>query len=217
MAAVLSCAAVALLSSPCTVERRRQHALLRLSSRLDKLDLLLHLLQGERTLIRKTMIAVGLASSALALGMWLASPAAATTGKSEFTVVYPDQKPRTTFWVENVGAWSGNMTGKSVVYWQVIDDQVPFTSFKITTRIEERLTRTSEDHVVTSKTCDLTEIVNDHAAWWRDDTANICVAPPVTYDGELYWSSDATVVYDLVGDGKGPITQELDGSPLIHG
>ena len=109
------------------------------------------------------------------------------------------------------------MTGKSVVYWQVIHDHVKFTSFKVTTRIEERLSRTSEDHVVTTKTCDLTEMVNDQVRWWMDHPSNTCVAPSTTYDGELYWSSDATVVYDLVDDDKGRITQELEGSPLIHG
>jgi hypothetical protein len=168
--------------------------------------------------MRKSMLAVGLTSSALALGMLLASPAAATTGKSEFTIAFPDQKPRTTFWVENVSSWTEDMTGKSVVYWQVVEDHLQFKSFKITTRIEERLTATSGDHIVTSKTCDLTEIVNDYTSWWWDKPANTCVAPPTTYDGELFWSSDSTIVYDLVDDDKGPITQELEGSsPLIHG
>ncbi|GHD27728.1 hypothetical protein GCM10010313_67700 [Streptomyces violarus] len=167
--------------------------------------------------MRKTLTAVGLVTSALAVGVMLAGPAAAATGKSEFTVALPEGKPRTTFWVENVGAWTSNMTGKSVVYWQVLDDHVKFTSFKITTRIEERLGENTEDHVVTSKTCDLTQMVNEQVRWLRDDPSNTCVAPSTTYDGELHWSSDATIVYDLVGDNKGPITQELQGSPLIHG
>ncbi|GCB48603.1 hypothetical protein [Streptomyces sp. NL15-2K] len=172
--------------------------------------------------MRKILTATGLVSSAAALGLLLASPAAAATGKSQFDVVLPGQKPQTTYYVENVGALSGTMTGKSAVYWQIVGDQVidgskRFTSFKITTRIEERLTKTTEDHVVTKKTCDLTEMVNDHYSWSADDPANTCVAPPTIYDGELWWSSDSTIVYDIEGDGKGLITQELQGSPLIHG
>jgi hypothetical protein len=114
------------------------------------------------------------------------------------------------------------MTGKSVMSWQIVDDQVidnskRFTSFKITTRIEERLTKTTEDHVVTSKTCDLTKLVNDNYSWFQVEPANTCVAPSTVYDGELWWSTDSTIVYDIEGDDKGAITQQLVGSPLIHG
>ncbi|MDF3300082.1 hypothetical protein [Streptomyces tropicalis] len=116
----------------------------------------------------------------------------------------------------------GAISAKSMTYWQILDDQVidtskRFTSFKITTRLEERLTKTSEDHVVTSKTCDLTNLVNDNYTWLQDEPANNCVAPSSTYDGEVWWSSDSTVVYDVEGDGRGPITQQLMGSPLVHG
>jgi hypothetical protein len=151
-----------------------------------------------------------------------AAPAAAGTANSQFDVVFPGDKPQTTYYVENTATLSGSLTGKSVMSWQIIDDQVidnskRFTSFKITTRIEERLTKTGEDHVYTSRTCDLTKLVNDNYSWFQVEPANTCVAPSAVYDGELWWSTDATIVYDIEGDGKGAITQELLGSPLIHG
>ncbi|GAA4294750.1 hypothetical protein GCM10023086_07290 [Streptomyces venetus] len=161
-------------------------------------------------------------AAALALVALAAAPASAGTADSQFDVVFPGQKPQTTYYVQNTGTVSGSMTGKSVMSWQIIDDQVVdnskrFTSFKITTRIEERLTKTSEDHVVTSKTCDLTKLVNDNYSWFQVEPANTCVAPSTVYDGEVYWSADATIVYDIEGDGKGAITKETLGSPLIHG
>ncbi|MFC9128699.1 hypothetical protein ACFT4A_17875 [Streptomyces sp. NPDC057099] len=175
--------------------------------------------------MRKTLTAAGLASSALAIGVLFAGPAAAWTASSQFDVVFPGQKPQTTYYVENTGAnttSNGNMTGKSVVYWQlgvdqVIDGSTRFTSFKITTRIESRLGTSGTDEVRTKKTCDMTAVVNDHYQWSYDSPENTCVAPSVVYDGELWWSSDATVVYDIEGDGKGAITQELEGTKLVHG
>ncbi|MGX1567126.1 hypothetical protein [Streptomyces sp. NPDC055506] len=175
--------------------------------------------------MRKILTAAGLTSSALALGVLFAGPAAAWTASSQFDVVFPGQKPQTTYYVENTGAnttSNGNMTGKSVVYWQlgvdqVIDGSTRFTSFKITTRLESRLGASGTDEIRTKRTCDMTEVVNNHYAWSYDSPENTCVAPSATYDGELWWSSDATVVYDIEGDGKGAITQELDGTRLIHG
>ncbi|GAA2762664.1 hypothetical protein GCM10010103_17050 [Streptomyces paradoxus] len=166
--------------------------------------------------------AVAGGAAALALVALAAAPAAAGTADSDFDVVFPGDKPQTTYYVENTATLSSSLTGKSVMRWQIIDDQVVdnskrFTSFKITTRIEERLTKTGEDHVHTSKTCDLTKLVNDNYSWFRTEPANTCVAPSAVYDGELWWSTDATIVYDIEGDGKGAITQELLGSPLIHG
>ncbi|KOX00754.1 hypothetical protein ADK65_14180 [Streptomyces sp. NRRL B-1140] len=175
--------------------------------------------------MRKLLTAAGLTSSAVALGVLFAGPAAAWTASAQFDVVFPGQKPQTTYYVENTGAQTtsnGNMTGKSVVYWQlgvdqVIDASKRFTSFKITTRVEARLGKSAEDEVITKKTCDMTAIINDHYAWSYDSPDNTCVAPSATYDGELWWSSDATVVYDIEGDGKGAITQELPGTQLVHG
>ncbi|WP_393083487.1 hypothetical protein [Streptomyces sp. LN704] len=49
------------------------------------------------------------------------------------------------------------------------------------------------------------------------EPANTCTAPSALYDGELWWSTDSTIVYGIEGDGKDAITQETLGSPLIHG
>jgi hypothetical protein len=173
--------------------------------------------------MRKILTAAGVASSALVLGVLVAGPATAATASSQFEVVFPGQKPQTLYSVDNTAALKdGRITGKSMTYWQILEDQVidnskRFSSFKITSRIEERLTQTTEDHVVTTRTCDLTQLVNDNYSWFLDEPANNCVAPATTYDGELWWSSDSTVVYDIEGDGKGAVTKELQGSPLIHG
>ncbi|MFK4070421.1 hypothetical protein [Streptomyces sp. NPDC029674] len=166
--------------------------------------------------------AVAGGATAFTLVALAAVPASADTANSQFDVVFPGDKPQTTYSVQNIATLSGSMTGKSIMNWQIVDDRVVdnskrFTSFKITTRIEERLTKTTEDHVVTSKTCDWTKIVNENHSWFPVDPANTCVAPPTVYDGELWWSTDSTIVYDIEGDGKGAITQKLDGSPLIHG
>lgn len=161
-------------------------------------------------------------AAALALVAVAAAPASAASATSQFELAFPGNKPQTLYSVENTGTHSGQMTGKSVVWWQIMVDQVEdnskrFTSFKITTRIEERLTKTTEDHVVTQKTCDLTKLVNDNYSWFLIEPVNTCVAPSTTYDGELWWSTDSTIVYDIEGDGKGAITKELQGSPLVHG
>ncbi|GHI02319.1 hypothetical protein AQI88_26550 [Streptomyces cellostaticus] len=173
--------------------------------------------------MRRTLTAVGLTSTAVALGVLLAGPAAAASTTTQFDVTFPGKKPTTEYYGENSGTLKdGNMTAKSVMSWQILDDQVidnskRFTSFKITTRLEERLTKTTEDHVVTSKTCDLTKLVNDNYTWFQNEPVNTCAAPSAVYDGEVYWSADATIVYDIEGDGRGPITQQLTGSPLVHG
>ncbi|MFE2419429.1 hypothetical protein [Streptomyces hokutonensis] len=54
-------------------------------------------------------------------------------------------------------------------------------------------------------------------SWLLNKPVNTCTAPSTIYDGEVFWSSDSTIVYDIEGDGKGPVTQELLGSPLVHG
>ncbi|MFI1762517.1 hypothetical protein ACH41H_10790 [Streptomyces sp. NPDC020800] len=173
--------------------------------------------------MRSALTAAGLSSAAVALGVLLAGPAAAAATTSQFDVVFPGQKPQTQYYVENsTASKDGNIAAKSVMSWQILDDQVidnskRFTSFKITTRLEERLTKTTEDHVVTSKTCDLTKLVNDNYTWFLNEPVNTCAAPSAVYDGEVFWSADSTVVYDIEGDGHGPITKELTGSPLVHG
>ncbi|MGW0284043.1 hypothetical protein ACWDXT_13120 [Streptomyces sp. NPDC003236] len=175
--------------------------------------------------MRRTLTTVGLVSTAVALGALLAGPAAAATTSTTttFDITFPGSKPQSEYYVDNsLALKNGGLATRSMTYWQILDDQVidnskRFTSFKITSRVEERLTKTSEDHVVTSKTCDLTQLVNDNYSWFQDEPANNCVAPSPVYDGEVFWSTDATVVYDIEGDGHGAFTKELTGSPLVHG
>ncbi|MEV5877545.1 hypothetical protein AB0L75_25650 [Streptomyces sp. NPDC052101] len=175
--------------------------------------------------MRRFITSLGLGASAAGVCMLLAAPASAAglTSSSTFDVTYPDKRPAQSYYVYNTAELkNGMVTGKSLLSWQILDDVVVdsskrFTSFKITSRIEERLTKTGEDHVVTSKTCDMTKLVNDNATWFRDEPVNNCVPESSLYDGEVFWSTDSTIVYDIEGDGKGPITQQLTGSPLIHG
>ncbi|MGX2996132.1 hypothetical protein JNUCC64_17920 [Streptomyces sp. JNUCC 64] len=104
--------------------------------------------------------------------------------------------------------------GFSDVDWRVADRDVTFASFTIRTRIERRATRNGPDTVVDSGTHDLTREVNASAGP-RDPER--CHTPGlVTYDPAYWWSSDATVVYDVAGDGAGPVTWELTGSPLVR-
>ncbi|MFI1723408.1 hypothetical protein [Streptomyces sp. NPDC020489] len=175
--------------------------------------------------MRKLLTAAGLASSAVAVGVLMASPAAAWSATSQFDVTFPGARPKTTYIVDNNGAANldqGDFQAKSVVYWKLAVDQIGdhstrFASFKITTRAEARLGPSEADEVITKKTCDLTAMVNDNPFWAYDTAANTCAAPSRVYDGELWWSADATIVYDIVGDDKGAITQELQGTALVHG
>ncbi|MET9444372.1 hypothetical protein [Streptomyces sp. NPDC006610] len=171
--------------------------------------------------MRELLAAAGSAAD-LALVDLAAAPASAVTADFQFDVALPGEKPQTTYYVESTATLSAGINGKSIMSWQIIDDQVidnrkRFTSFKITTRIEERLTATREDHVVTSETCDWTKLLNDNYSWFVEEAANTCAAPSTVYDGDLWWSADSTIVYDIEGDGKGAITKELLGSPLIPG
>ncbi|MEV2215302.1 hypothetical protein AB0H86_28385 [Streptomyces sp. NPDC050997] len=173
--------------------------------------------------MRKPLAVLGLAASALAVGILTSSPAAAATARTTFDVVYPDARPQQMYHVENEAkVVSGKITVNSVVNWQIIDDQVVdnsqrFTSFKITNRLESRPGKDSADVVEASKTCDLTSLVNANYTWFLIEPENTCAAPSTIYDGEVWWSSDSTVVYDIAGDGKGATTVQLLGSPLVHG
>ncbi|ANW17295.1 hypothetical protein [Streptomyces clavuligerus] len=130
----------------------------------------------------------------------------------------PGDKPDTQVHAENCvqiqsGA-TGPVTGRTVLHWGILVDQVidrskRFTSVKVTTRLESRPTATGSDTVRSSRTCDVTADLN---AAWANSTGLNCHAAPVDYDGQ-WWSTDATVVYDLEGDGRGPVTWELLGSP----
>ncbi|MFD9510137.1 hypothetical protein [Streptomyces mirabilis] len=173
--------------------------------------------------MRRMLTGIGLGASILASGVLLATPATAASSGSDFNVIFPGKKPATAYHVDNTAdVTGGRITAKSVVSWEILEDQVVdngkrFTSFKITTRLESRPGKDSADAVETSKTCDLTQLVNDHYTWFLIDPSNTCTAPSMIYDGDVFWSADSTIVYDIEGDGKGSITQELLGSPLVHG
>ncbi|MFE9929898.1 hypothetical protein [Streptomyces sp. NPDC005533] len=105
--------------------------------------------------------------------------------------------------------------GKVTVGWEFINDgqsdmtSKRYTSFKVTTRLESRVPG-GTDVVVTSKTCDLTASINA-----SPKSSVTCLTPSATLDPKKQWSGDATVVYDIEGDNKGPVTWELAGSPLM--
>ncbi|MFJ6757473.1 MULTISPECIES: hypothetical protein [unclassified Streptomyces] len=105
--------------------------------------------------------------------------------------------------------------GKATVNWGFINDgqsdmtSKRYTSFKVTARLESRAPG-GTDVVVTSKTCDLTANINA-----APNGAFACLTPSATLDPSKQWSGDATVVYDIEGDNKGPITWQLVGSPLM--
>ncbi|MET9635607.1 MULTISPECIES: hypothetical protein [Streptomyces] len=109
----------------------------------------------------------------------------------------------------------GKVRGKATVNWGFINDgqsdmtSKRFTSFKVTTRLESRVPG-GTDVVVNSKTCDVTANINA-----APESSFTCLTPAVTLDPAKQWSGDATVVYDIEGDGKGPITWQLTGSPLM--
>ncbi|MET7379888.1 hypothetical protein ABZT08_13890 [Streptomyces sp. NPDC005526] len=171
--------------------------------------------------MRKTLITAVCLAAAGTLA--LTGQASAATNTGDFTITFPDKRPATAYYVANEAKLaSGNITAESHVSWQILDDQVVdlskrFTSFKINTRLESRPGKDNPDAVEATKTCDLTKLVNDHYTWFLDEPASTCTVPSTLYDGDLWWSSDSTVVYDIEGDGKGPITKQLLGSPLSHG
>lgn len=179
--------------------------------------------------VAKSLSAFALAGGVLAGGIAFASPAAAVGSCSDsfehqFNIIFPGQKPQTTYYIENCAdVTSGKVTASSSVTWNIVDDQVVdngkrFTSFKITTRVESRADSGADDKIVASKTCDWTTLFNANYSGPGEATpASVCTVPSVTYNKDLYWSSDSTVVYDIEGDGKGAFTKELYGSPLMHG
>jgi len=179
--------------------------------------------------VGKSLATFALVGGALVGGIAFASPAAAVSSCSDqfehqFYIVFPGQKPATYYYIANcVDVTSGKVTASSNVSWQIVDDQVidnskRFTSFKITTRVESRSDSGASDAIVASKTCDWTALFNDdYSGPAEPGPATTCKVPSVTYNKELYWSSDSTIVYDIEGDAKGAITKQLVGSPLMHG
>ncbi|MEU2559981.1 hypothetical protein ABZ626_11690 [Streptomyces longispororuber] len=142
--------------------------------------------------------------------------------KDAFDVTNPGDRPDQTYYVDNcVNVDDGKVSGYSDVSWQMLDLQAVdtskrFSSFEITTRIEawSGISDTDPDQVITSRTCDLTTVVNKHYEYGGPD--GVCRAPSTAFDKERWWSVDSTVVYDIVGDGKGKITRHMTGSPRVH-
>ncbi|MFD4866135.1 hypothetical protein [Streptomyces sp. NPDC058412] len=105
--------------------------------------------------------------------------------------------------------------GKVTVNWAFINDgqsdmtSKRYTSFKVTTRLESRVPG-GTDATVTTKTCDLTANINSVT-----EGKFTCLTPSATLDPNKQWSGDATVVFDIEGDNKGPVTWQLTGSPLM--
>ncbi|QCX77886.1 hypothetical protein C9F11_21270 [Streptomyces sp. YIM 121038] len=104
--------------------------------------------------------------------------------------------------------------GFSEVDWLIEDPEIVFSKFKIQTRIEKRATADGRDIVVDSATCDFAKALNSAAKPRYPEQCH--PAAVVDYDANYWWSTDATVTYDVEGDGKGEIAWELNGSPLVH-
>ncbi|MFC5144550.1 hypothetical protein [Streptomyces aureoversilis] len=104
--------------------------------------------------------------------------------------------------------------GFSEIDWLIEDPDITFSKFKIQTRVEKRAAADGKDTVVDSATCDITKALNSAAEPRYPEQCH--PAAVVWYDPKYWWSTDATVTYDVEGDGKGDITWELSGSPLVH-
>lgn len=185
--------------------------------------------------MRKTISGALTAAAVMAGGVVLATPAQAAGSctdpfKNEFSVTTPGPRPDLTFYVKNCADVTGNkVTGHSFTSWRPVDpqghlDEKRFASFVVTTRIEARDSPNpplDQDKVVTSRTCDLTALVNKYADYTGNEDdfenpPNRCLAPSATFNANLWWSTDSTIVYDIVGDGKGEMTQQVNGSALLH-
>ncbi|MDN3297600.1 hypothetical protein QWM81_26895 [Streptomyces ficellus] len=134
------------------------------------------------------------------------------------TLDLPGDKPDTAIFADVcVGVVNGNQVqARTTLYWHLLADQVVdrskrFSSVRVTTRAEKRSTN-GTDSIVTSKTCDFTDQLNQA---WANSTALTCQSPATAFGSTGSWSADATVIYDIEGDGKGAITWQLTGSPLI--
>ncbi|KUF16273.1 hypothetical protein AT728_18240 [Streptomyces silvensis] len=104
--------------------------------------------------------------------------------------------------------------GFAEVDWLMESRNITFVKFMIQTRVERRATPDGRDTVVDSATCDITKTLNSAAKPRYPEQCH--PAGLVWYDANYWWSTDATVTYDVEGDGKGDITWKLNGSPLVH-
>ncbi|MCX4659224.1 hypothetical protein [Streptomyces uncialis] len=103
--------------------------------------------------------------------------------------------------------------GFADVDWLIEDPGITFTKFKVQTRIEKRSTTNGADAVVSTSTCDIATALNSAA---QPRVPERCAPSElVWYDSRYWWSTDATVTYDIEGDAQGDVTWHLTGSPLV--
>ena len=82
-----------------------------------------------------------------------------------------------------------------------------FNYFKLTVRLERA------DKVIKTKTCDLTAAINHYRY-----PLHVYRCGPLWYSHahKYKWTADATVHYDIYGDGKGDMVWALRGSPEVY-
>ncbi|MDV9171540.1 hypothetical protein R6V09_15610 [Streptomyces sp. W16] len=86
-----------------------------------------------------------------------------------------------------------------------------FDGFTVNARLEYRFSTGGVDYINQSRTCDFTASVNDK--WAGTGT---CTTPSTTWDGDLCWSADGQIHWDIDGDGKSwQDPWQLTGSPLL--
>ncbi|MER7046901.1 hypothetical protein [Streptomyces jumonjinensis] len=178
-----------------------------------------------RSTSRRIFTAVFTAAAVLGGGVIASGTAVANPGTLKCSTApentrdldLPGQKPDTKVIVENCAEISDQTTayGNTTIRWQMlvpqaIDQGKRFTSFKVTSRLESRPTPTGTDTVEASVTCDFTAQLNASLA----NSTGLTCGPSGLFSYKLYWSIDSTIVYDLEGDGAGPITWQQGGSPL---
>ncbi|WP_406454593.1 hypothetical protein OH768_17285 [Streptomyces sp. NBC_01622] len=86
-----------------------------------------------------------------------------------------------------------------------------FDGFTVNARLEYRFSSGGNDYINKSHTCDYTASAND--MWAATATCKTATTP---WDGDLYWSADGQVQWDIDGDGKSwQDPWQLTGSPLL--
>ncbi|WP_051795706.1 hypothetical protein [Streptomyces sp. NRRL S-87] len=165
-----------------------------------------------------------LAAAVLAIsGITALSPASGaetcTTTSNAKPILLPGIRPDTVVSIpvclETLSGGKGR--GKILFHWKLINDgqsdvtSKRFSSFQGITRLASREPG-GEDTGVKSPMCGFTDVLNSNAP--EDPRLPIgCQSPWAVLDPGKQWSGDATAVYDIVGDGLGPITWQLAGSP----
>ncbi|GGP00751.1 hypothetical protein [Wenjunlia tyrosinilytica] len=168
--------------------------------------------------------AAAVATAALASVLMGAHPAGAaqqtcSPAPNTRSIDLPGRKPTTLVGADVCARLDGDELRSDItLHWQIEEDQVEdnstrFDSFKIISRLERRSAPSGSDSVVTVTPCDFTTDLNKEYA---NSVGVTCSTSEEKFNPAYWWSSDATVVYDIKGDGKGPITWELTGSGLVH-